>query len=180
MSETRLEFGKVLGWWSRIRHSPAARAGLRRSRDLEELLLDRAGAEAFVRLTRTLGQESALPRKLGRAALAIAEINEDVTASAENGGRSRGAFGRRCAAGSPAGGALLSPNRFRLLMGAEEEAEFLRLLRSALGQIERQAPIADVFWLAHGWDSPERRRAMRRDQLLAYYEVVPKSALKET
>lgn len=64
-------------------------------------------------------------------------------------------------------------------MSAELPDEFLRLLRSAILQTERRAPVMEVFWLARLWHRPEHRSRLRRQQLLAYYEGLPEASLAE-
>ena len=156
----------VLRWHAGLREDRAGRAALRRAQTIDDLLLSGPGALAFTRLRRQLPNGGA--SGLARAALAVAEVDKDA------GGDERGAFGRRCGTGE-----AVSQARFRLLMSAEVPDDFLRLLRSALGQLDRRAPLADVFWLARSWHRAERRQLFRRDQLLAYYEALPNKSLAE-
>ena len=166
-------FDDVIGrWHAELAGDRAARAGLRRARTLDDVLLDGAAAAAFMRLWRHAPSKGP-PYALARAALALAEIDNDMRPE----GGTRAPFARRCATQGE-GRVLVSPDRFRLLMGATDADEFLRLLRSAIGQVERRAPLGDVASLARFWSHEERRQWMRRDQLLAYYEAVPNSALE--
>lgn len=160
------------GWHADLMADRAARAGLRRARSLDDVLLDGAAASAFMRLWRHKPSKEP-PYPLARAALALAEIDVDPEPDSE----AKGAFARRCAAEEKSQ-VLVSPDRFRLLMSATDADDFLRLLRSAIDQVKRRAPLHDVADLVYWWSHPVSRERMRRQQLLAYYNAIPEDALK--
>ena len=161
----------LVGWHAGLMDDRAGRAALRRARTLDDVLMDGAGAGAFMRLWRRLPGDGP-PYALARAALAAAELDEDMRPA-----DGPPLFARRCATQGD-GRVLVSPDRFRLLMSAIDADEFLRLLRSAIGLAERRAPLIDVADLARSWSHTDWRERHRRRQLLAYYETLPDSALE--
>jgi CRISPR type I-E-associated protein CasB/Cse2 len=162
----------LVEWHAGLMDDRGGRAALRRARTLDDVLMDGVGASAFMRLWRRLPGNGP-PYALARAALAAAELDEDMRPA----DAARPLFAQRCAALGD-GRVFVSPDRFRLLMSAIDADEFLRLLRSSIGLTERRAPLIDVADLARSWSCPERREGQRRRQLLAYYAYLPDSALE--
>ena len=146
-------------WHAAVMDDRGTRAELRRAQSINEVPLAALANLA----TRTLGRVGDDPRalcrtrQLARVALAVGEIDHGT----EHGlGRAlRG--GRR----PP------SEQRLRLLLDTPEIDLFVRLLRGALTQVERRAPLAATASLVLDWHHPIARARARRQLALDYYQA---------
>ncbi len=66
-----------------------------------------------------------------------------------------------------------SQDRLRRLLSAEDPDEFLRLLRSAILQLDRAAPVTDVSRVMEAWHHPDARAKVRRQIFLSYFAALP-------
>lgn len=146
-------------WHSAVRDDRGLRAELRRAQSIDEVPLAALANLA----TRTLGRvgddQRALRRteQLARVALVVGEIDHDTEHGLGRAFRS----GRR----PP------SEERLRLLLDTPEIDLFVRLLRGALIQVERRAPLAATASLVLDWHHPIARARARRQLALDYYQA---------
>jgi CRISPR type I-E-associated protein CasB/Cse2 len=66
----------------------------------------------------------------------------------------------------------VSPERVRLVLSTENEAEFLRLLRGLIDLLDRTAPIVAVIETARRWGRPGRRVETRAAIARNYYRQI--------
>lgn len=152
-------------WHGRLQRNRGGRAALRRAQKLDDIY---DGVGPFFELLNRYPK--VWHEDVARMAIALAEVEDDYGTPARK--RPVGtALGRVLA--KPAGtGKPLSEQRLRLLASAEDPDQFLRLLRSALHQIGRKAPLADVGRVARLWGSPVHRPWVRRNLFLAFFGAV--------
>jgi len=149
-------------WHAWLQTDRGARAALRRVRRLDEVWME----EAYSRLRLALLPDFRFADEpLARAAVAVAEVNE---AHADG----LAARASSVVRGRPA----VSPERMRLMLGAEEPDDFLRLLRGALPMIDRTVALGDLADLVLSWHGETGRAIARRRVMLAYYERRPEAA----
>ena len=103
---------------------------------------------------------------VARLALALAEVNE----STRSAGRTGAALGRALAR-RKGDRSTVSGDRMRLLATAEDPDQFLRLLRSAIVQLDRMVPLVDVADVVLDWHRPDRRAEARRQIFLGYFRA---------
>lgn len=159
------------------------RAALRRAQQTD----DAYGVCSFHLLLVWLGKQKP-PDVAARIAMALAPIRQDrmeqqadgnddddpAEAPAADQPRSWAGtkLGRCMAAKGPSGAPRISPARVRLLLSTENPDQFLRLLRSILGQLDGRAPVREVADVMDGWHSPTWRAAIRRRIFLSYFSNV--------
>ena len=155
----------ILRTWHRwLLSDRGARAALRRARALDDVWME----EAYSRLRLPLREHhgaSVRDEALARAALAVAEVKEDI-------GRT---FAACAAAASQGGRAPVTAARMRLTLGADDSDEFLRLLRGLLAMIDGSCDVCDLAALVIAWHSPEARSKARRRVMLDYYAHAPRT-----
>lgn len=148
--------GLLRRWHDELQSRRGARAALRRVRDLDDVWPE----EAYSRLRLPLMKRCRFgDEALARAAVAVAEVDEPRGA----------ALAQRLAAVLPPKDGHAAP-RVRLLLGAEDPDEFLRLLRATLQQMERRVDIVDLADTVLAWGAASARTVVRRRLMLAYYD----------
>lgn len=143
-------------------------ARLRRAQTIDDVF----EIDAYHRLRFRLAETASQPwirgerhaEVVARIALALAEIKSDQTPETEP-APDTGSF---LALGAALG--RLSPERLRLLANTGEIDLFLRLLRGALAQVERIAPLWDTAETVRRWHFAEQRQLARRDLLIRYHD----------
>jgi CRISPR type I-E-associated protein CasB/Cse2 len=151
--------GAIGGWHAAVTDDRATRAALRRAQDIDELPLA-ALADLATRTLGRVGDDPAALRRtaqLARVALAVGEIDQGT---AHDLGRALHRARRP-----------LSEDRLRLLLDTPEPDLFVRLLRGALVQVERRAPVADTALLVWRWHHPDARASARRRLALDYFQA---------
>lgn len=149
----------IADWHAAVTDDRATRAELRRAQSIEEVPL----AALANLVTRTLGRIGDDPRalrrtkQLSRIALVVGEIDHVTERS----------LGRALHGGRRP----LSEERLRLILDTAEIDLFARLLRGALTQIERRAPLAATASLVLDWHHPVARARARRRLALDYYQA---------
>lgn len=144
------------------------RARLRRAQTIDDVF----EIDAYHRLRLRLTEKASQPwirdgrhaEVIARIALALAEIKSDQTAAAESAPETDLFLTLGAALGR------LSPERLRLLANTGEIDLFLRLLRGALAQVERTAPVWDTAETVRRWHFAEQRQFARRDLLIRYHD----------
>jgi CRISPR type I-E-associated protein CasB/Cse2 len=161
-------------WHIAVTEDRSTRAALRRAQNIDDVPLD-ALADLTTRVVGRVGDDPAAHRRteqLARIALAVGEIDQDVDSRL---GRLLGT--RRPGSTEP----RLSDKRLRLLLDTPEVDLFVRLLRGALVQVERRAPIVDTALLVWRWHHPDARADARRRLALHYFQAdLADAALGET
>ncbi|WP_404379518.1 type I-E CRISPR-associated protein Cse2/CasB [Caenispirillum salinarum] len=159
------ETATVLHDWHRwLQDNRGARAAMRRARSVDEVWLEEAYSRLRLPLLPLAGFRD---EALARAAIAVAEVSEDT----EDG------LAARAAASTHRGRAAVSADRIRLMLGAEDPDEFLRLLRGVLAMLDREVNLCDVADLVLSSHTPGGRAHNRKRVMLRYYETADPAAL---
>lgn len=138
---------------------------MRRARSADEVWLEEAYSRLRLPLLPLAGFRD---EALARAAIAVAEICKDT----EDG------LATRAAASTHGGRPAVSADRIRLMLGAEDPDEFLRLLRGVLAMLDHEVNLCDVADLVLSSHSPGGRAQNRKRVMLRYYETANPAALR--
>lgn len=164
------EAGRILlDWHATLHIHKGDRAALRRATSLD----DATEVRRFAALRRSLldagftsvGKDT-IAERLAFVALLAADTDGVRDLSP----------GRWLAMPARAGAKPVHEARVRLLLGAADTSQMVRLLRSCLSILDQTAPLPELADLVMGWGHPDRRARMRRRIFLDYLDAVPDTA----